>query len=182
MKKFFAFLLFLILILGVVGYFLPTHYTIKKSTTISSYPAHIHKYVGDLSKWPEWTPWKGEDPEIEIKISEKTTGIGASQSWKDKHGGGSLVFTSWSPEKGIEYDLFFQSGKYKCKSAIQYDSKSQSKTRVNWTFQGDTNIPIVGGYMALFMKYSIGSMFQQGLNQLKVMVEQNQSEQTTSEK
>ena len=40
-------------------------------------------------------------------IFETTTGIGASQNWTDKHGGGSLRFTSSSPEKGIEYDLYF---------------------------------------------------------------------------
>lgn len=173
MKKFFTFILFLILILGVVGYFLPTQYTINKSITISSSSAHIHEYVGDLKKWDLWTPWKAEDPDIVITTSEKTTGIGANQSWKDKHGGGSLVFTSWSPENGIEYDLFFQAGRYKCNSAIEYDSTSRIKTKVRWTMQGDMNTPIVGGYFAVFMKYSIGSMFQQGLNQLKIIVEQD---------
>ncbi len=173
MKKFFTFILLLILILGIVGYFLPTQYTINKSITISSSPAHIHEYVGDLKKWDIWTPWKAEDPNMEITIRDRTTGIGASQSWKDKHGGGSLVFTSWSPENGIEYDLFFKAGKYKCNSAIKYNSTSRSKTKVRWTMQGDMKMPIIGGYFAIFMKYSIGSMFQQGLNQLKTIVEQD---------
>ncbi len=163
----------LILILGIAGYFLPTQYTIDKSITISSSPQHIHEYVGDLKNWSAWTPWKEKDPDVEITVGDKTTGIGATQNWKDKHGGGSLIVTFWSPEKGIEYDLFFQAGKYKCKSAITYTSPTNKSTKVNWTMQGDTNLPIVGGYMALFMKYTIGSMFQQGLKQLKTVVEQN---------
>jgi len=173
MKKFLSLLIFLLLILGLIGYFLPTNFTVSKTTTISSTSSHIHEYVGDLSKWQTWTAWKGEDPEIEITIGERTTGIGASQSWTDKHGGGSLTFTSWSPEKGIEYDLFFQGGKYNSKSAIQYDSSSQTRTRVKWTLEGDMNMPIIGGYFALFMKYSIGNMFQDGLQQLKTIVEQD---------
>jgi len=173
MKKFFTFIFFLILILGIIGYFLPTQYSINKSITISSSSAHIHDYVGDLQKWDLWTPWKGEDPDIEVTNSEKTTGIGASQSWIDKHGGGSLTFTSWSPENGIEYDVFFQAGRFKSKSAIKYDSKSNTKTKVRWTLQGDINMLIVGGYFAIFMKYSIGSMFQQGLDQLKTIVEKD---------
>jgi hypothetical protein len=152
---------------------LPTNFTVSRTETISSTAAHIHEYVGDLNKWQSWTAWKGEDPEIEITIGERTTGIGASQSWTDKHGGGSLTFTSWSPGKGIEYDLFFQGGKYKSKSAIQYDSSSQTRTRVHWTLEGDMSMPIIGGYFALFMKYSIGKMFQDGLNQLKTIVEQD---------
>ncbi|MBT8124719.1 MAG: SRPBCC family protein [Gammaproteobacteria bacterium] len=145
----------------------------SRTETISSTAAHIHEYVGDLNKWQTWTAWKGEDPEIAITIGERTTGIGASQSWTDKHGGGSLTFTSWSPEKGIEYDLFFQGGKYKSKSAIKYDTSSQTRTRVHWTLEGDMSMPIIGGYFALFMNYSIGKMFQDGLNQLKTIVEQD---------
>ncbi len=173
MKKFLSFLLFLIIILGVIGYFLPTKFVISKTTTISSTPEHIHKYVGDLNTWQEWTVWKGDDPDMEITVSEKTKGIGANQSWKDKHGGGSLTFTSWSPEKGIEYDLFFQGGKYKSKSAIQYVSSSTTRTRVKWTLEGNMDAPIIGGYFALFMQYSIGEMFKENLNQLKITVEQD---------
>ena len=173
MKKFLSFIILLLLILGIIGHFLPTSFAISKTATISSTSAHIHEYVGDLNKWQIWTAWKGEDPEIEITIGERTTGIGASQSWTDNHGGGSLTFTSWSPEKGIEYDLFFQGGKYKSKSAIQYDTSSQTRTRVRWTLEGDMGMPIIGGYIALFMKYSIGKMFQDGLKQLKSTVEQD---------
>ena len=173
MRKFLSFIILLLLILGIIGYFLPSNFTVGKTVTISSTPAHIHEYVGDLSKWNIWTAHKNEDPTIEITIGEKTTGIGASQSWMDKYGGGSLTFTSWSPEKGIEYDLFFQGGKYKSKSAIQYDSNSPTRTRVHWTLQGDMNMPIIGGYFALYMKYSIGKMFKDGLNQLEFIIEQD---------
>lgn len=171
MKKFLAFIILLILVLGVIGYFLPTQFSVSKTTNISSDSAQIHEYVGDLNKWQSWTAWTGEDPEIEITINERTTGIGASQSWTDKHGGGSLTFTSWSPEKGIEYDLFFQGGKYKSKSAIQYDTSSKTRTRVRWTLEGDMNMPIIGGYLALYMQHSIGKMFTEGLSRLKTIVE-----------
>ncbi|MGH1536493.1 MAG: SRPBCC family protein [Gammaproteobacteria bacterium] len=171
MKKFLSFIILLLIIIGVIGYFLPTTFTVSKTATISATPSTIHKYVGDLNTWQTWTAWSGDDPEIEITIGENTTGIGANQSWTDKHGGGSLIFTSWSPEKGIEYDLFFQGGKYKSKSAIQYDTSSQTRTRVQWTLDGDMGMPIIGGYLALLTKYSIGEMFQDGLNQLKLLAE-----------
>jgi len=102
MKKLLSFLILLLIILGVIGYFLPTNFSVNKSINISSNSAHIHDFVGDLNKWQEWTVWKGDDPEIEIFIGEKTKGIGANQRWTDKHGGGSLTFTSWSPDNGIE--------------------------------------------------------------------------------
>ncbi|MEM7400349.1 MAG: SRPBCC family protein [Pseudomonadota bacterium] len=167
-------MLLLLIILGVIGYFLPTNYSVHKTKTISSSTEHIHEYVGDLKKWQEWTAWKGDDPEIEIMLGETTTGIGASQSWIDSHGGGALIFTSWSPENGIEYDLVFDGGKFKSISTIQYKKASNTRTRVHWNLEGDMKIPIIGGYMALYFKYFIGDMFQQGLDQLKVIVENNQ--------
>jgi len=171
MRKFLSYIILLLIILGIVGYFLPSSFSVSKTVNISAPSAYIHDYVGDLNKWQTWTPWKGDDPEIDITLGDRTTGIGASQSWTDKHGGGSLTFTSWSPEKGIEYNLFFEGGKYQSKSAIKYDTSSQTRTRVHWTLDGDMGMPIIGGYFALFMKFSIGNMFQDGLQQLKSIVE-----------
>ncbi len=173
MRKFFTFIFLLLLILGIVGYFLPTDFSVSKTINISSGSAHIHEYVGDLEKWQSWTTWTGQDPGIVITINERSTGIGASQSWTDQHGGGSLTFTSWSPENGIEYDLFFQGGKYKSKSAILYDTSSSTRTRVAWTLKGDMSMPIIGGYFALYMKYSIGKMFEDGLKRLKTIIEKD---------
>lgn len=167
MKTFILFLLLLLTIIFAVGYWIPTDYVIHKNIVIPKPPSLIHKYVGDLEKWQQWAPWKAEDPNIDITISDRVKGIGASQSWEDAHGGGSLVFTYWSPENGVEYDLFFNGGKYKCKAAIKYQPISDSKTKVNWTAYGDINIPIIGGYLAYYMKYSIGSLFKKGLEDLK---------------
>jgi len=44
---------------------------------------------------------------------------------------------------------------------------------VHWTLEGDMNTPIIGGYFALLMKYSIGKMFKDGLQQLKAIVEKD---------
>ncbi len=173
MKKFFSFIFLFLIILAAIGYILPTEYSVTKSITISATPEEIHQYVGDLEKWNSWTPWTGEDPDIEISLSEITTGIGASQSWTDKHGGGSLLFTSSSPSNGIEYDLFFQAGKYTSKASINYESRGKDATKVIWQLNGDTNTPIIGGYFSLLLRYSIGKMFQTGLDKLKAILEKD---------
>ena len=70
----------------IVGLFLPGDYMVTRTVEISATPDQIHEYVGDLKRWPEWSPWKKTDPTIEITL-------GASQSWTDKSGGGSLTVT-----------------------------------------------------------------------------------------
>ena len=133
----------------------------------------IHQYVGNLEKWKSWTPWTGEDPDIQITLSEITTGIGASQKWTDKHGGGSLLFTSSSPSDGIEYDLFFHAGKFTNKSSIKYESRGKDATKVIWQLDGDANTPIIGGYFALFLRDSIGNSFKESLSKLKALLEKS---------
>jgi len=77
----------------IVGLFLPSNYMVTRTVEISATPDQIHEYVGDLKRWPEWSPWKKADPTIEFTLGALTEGVGTSQSWTDKSGGGSLTVT-----------------------------------------------------------------------------------------
>lgn len=160
-----------IIIFVVGGMVLPTKYSLSRAIEIQAKPEVIHELVGDLKKWDVWAPWKDEDPEIVTTYGAITSGVGASQSWMDSEGGGSLTLTFSSPEQGIEYDLFFDQGKYQCKSAMRYMALAENMTKVTWSMQGDMNIPIIGGYLALTMDSMIGTMFDRGLSKLKSQVE-----------
>lgn len=161
-----------IIVVLIGGMFLPTKYSLSRAIDIQAKPEAIHEYVGDLKKWDMWAPWKEEDPEIVTTHGAITSGVGASQSWTDREGGGSLTLTMSSPDRGIEYDLFFDQGKYQCKSAMRYEALAENMTKVTWSMQGDMNMPVVGGYLALTMDSMIGTMFERGLSKLKVQVEQ----------
>ena len=100
---------------------LPTKYRLSRAIEIQANPEAIHVYVGDLTKWDAWAPWKEEDPEIVTTLSSVTSGVGATQSWMDREGGGSLTLTMSFPEQGIEYDLFLVKGNFNAK--VPYDIK-----------------------------------------------------------
>ncbi len=161
-----------IIVVLIGGMFLPTKFGLSRAIDIQAKPEAIHEYVGDLKKWDVWAPWKEEDPEIVTTLGAITSGVGANQSWTDREGGGSLTLTMSSPDRGIEYDLFFDQGKYQCKSAMRYEVLAENVTKVTWSMQGDMNMPIIGGYLALMMDSMIGTMFERGLLKLKVHVEQ----------
>ena len=161
-----------IILLLVGGIVLPTKYSLRRAIEVNAKPEAIHVYVGDLTKWEVWAPWKDEDPTIVTTYGALTSGVGASQSWTDREGGGSLTLTRSSPEYGIEYDLFFDQGKYQCKGVMRYNVLSENTTRVVWGMQGDMNLPIIGGYLALTMDSMVGTMFERGLSKLKAQVEQ----------
>ncbi len=170
---FVIFILFLAIFV-VVGLMLPTEYSVSKSIQINSSSEKVHEYVGDLEKWDQWMPWKDGDPGLIIERKGKTTGVGARQSWKGKDGTGELVFTKSDPKTGIEYDLFFDEGKFKCKSAVRYNQKGVL-TEVVWTMNGNAEMPVLGGYFAKLIQEGSGPMFEKGLNKLKKRVEANKN-------
>lgn len=169
-KKFGIIFAALVGILIIVGLFLPNQYTVTRTLIIKAIPSVIHTQVNDLSKWEGWAPWLDEDPSLIIILGEKKSGVGASQTWHGKDGNGSLVFTQSSPEKGIDYDISFEDGMYKCTAFIHYRDLGGS-TQVIWTMTGNMEIPVVGGYFALSMDSMAGPMFQRGLTKLMNVVD-----------
>jgi hypothetical protein len=164
-------LIILVVTIAIIGLFLPARYSVERSVEIKASPGEIHEYVGDLTKWDGWAPWKEEDPSIVVTLGEKTSGVGASQSWVGESGTGALTITESSPDKGIEYDLLFEGGTYECKSSMKYDRLPGGDTKVTWAMSGDMGKSLTSGYFALLMDTMVGSMFEKGLKNLKNVVE-----------
>lgn len=175
MKKLLMGILVIALLLAGIGFFLPTSYRIEEYVMIRATPVQIHDYVGELKKWDEWTPWLAEDPTIVTTHGDKTTGVGASQSWTGKDGDGELTFTKCDPMTGIAYDMAFITGETRAPAVCEmiYEAKGE-KTKVIWTMEGDVGDfmpPVLAGYMNIAMKMQISSMFEQGLETLMIKVE-----------
>ncbi len=170
LKRIFITLLLLVGIFVIVGFLLPTDYAIGRSVTIKASPAQVHEYVGDIEKWPQWSPWEEADPSIKVTPGDITTGVGASQSWIGDSGGGRLTFTYSDPDNGIKYDLYFDGDPEKNISAMTYTPTAEG-TQVTWSMQGKIGMPVIGGYFAMMMDSLAGEMFASGLNKLKQVVE-----------
>jgi len=175
MQKFLIGLVIFLAVIAVIGLVLPTEYEIEKSIEIDATPEAIHAFVGDLEQWESWAPWYEADPTIKVTMGEKTTGVGASQSWTAEDGDGELTFTESDAKTGIGYDMAFIMGETRAPSvsAMKYKT-ANGKTTVTWTMNGDADAfapPVIGGYMTALMKGQIGGMFDQGLENLKTKVE-----------
>ncbi len=170
-KRLLLALVTVLILLAVVGLMIPNDYEVSRSVEINADKEKIHKYVGDLEKWPAWSPWKEGDPTIETKIGEKSTGVGASQSWTGKEGDGRLEFVKSNEDKGIGYDLFFMGDKNKSYAEMNYNDANNDSVEVQWIMVGEINIPVIGGYFALMMDRMVGPMFEKGLGNLKTVTE-----------
>lgn len=179
MRKFFIALIsacaFLFIAAIVVGFFLPNDFTIRRSVTVEASPERLYELVGDLENWAEWGPWKDADESLQVDIGEQSSGVGASQRWMGKDGGGRLVFTEVDPDAGVVFDLFFNEDKFQNVSSIRYTCQ-QETCEVVWEMSGRVPVPALGGYLAMTMDSMIGPMFEQGLLKLKAAAETRSAE------
>lgn len=152
-----------------VGFALPSRFAVERAVVIEASPAAIHALVGDLRRWPEWSPWEEADSTIDITIGERAAGVGAHQSWTGESGSGELTVTASSPATGIDYDLVFDET-WRNTATVRYEPLA-SGTRVVWTMRGDAGSNIVGRYFGVMMDGLVGPMFERGLEKLRERVE-----------
>ncbi|RKY21066.1 MAG: hypothetical protein DRQ55_05650 [Planctomycetota bacterium] len=175
MKKLFAVLLLLVVAVAAVGFVAPTEYDVGTSTVIDASPEAVHAYVGDLERWPEWSPWEQNDPSVKVSMGATSTGVGASQSWTSDDGDGELTFTASDPATGIAYEMAFvmDGERFPAQCSMTYELVDGG-TQVTWAMQGDWKgavPPVLDGLMQLMSAWMIGGEFDKGLASLKQKVE-----------
>ena len=165
-----AFGLVLIAVAAIVfvGLFvLDGKFDISRQIAIKAPSEAVHKQVGDLREWPNWLPFTKHDPSVKTTI-EQPTGVGANQHWTGKSGNGKLTFTASDEKKGVEFSMLFDE-KYASQGSLTY-APSGDETRVTWRMTGQNN-DFLGKWMAFAMSHMVGSMFEEGLADLKAKVE-----------
>lgn len=154
-----------------VGFFLSKTFVVSREVLVQASPQRVYELIGDLRSWPRWGPWKDADATLTLTYGERTSGVGASQSWQGTDGGGRLVFTEADPRTGIAFDLLFNGDAFFNTASILYEPTADG-LRVVWEMQGSISAPIVGGYLAKMMPGMVGPMFDDSLARLQAAAEQ----------
>ncbi len=161
------------LVVVIVGFLLPGTYTVSRTVTINAEIERVHYYIGDLEQWDQWTPWVKADPTIVTTFGDKTTGVGAHQSWTGDSGNGALTFTRSDPTKGVAYEMTMEEGKHESQATMEY-TRSGDATDVAWVMVGQLGNNPFNRYFGLMMDPMIGPMFEDGLNRLKLLAEKDE--------
>lgn len=158
------------LLVIVVGFILPSGYTISRTVVIEAKPQQVHELVGYLDQWVRWTPWLKEDPSLIITPGALSTGKGAHLSWQNKTGGGEMTLTRCQPDWGVAFDMTLGKRKQLSACSLRYRHVAQG-TEVVWQMQGDSGFDIFGRYFNLLLDPLMGPMLEKGLEQVKELAE-----------
>jgi hypothetical protein len=171
LKKIVIGLVVFILLLVIIGLFLPSEIVVERSVEMTASSTEIHPQINTLENWKAWSPWEQEDDSIKSTYSGPESGVGATTSWtSEKSGDGTMKITKSDPETGVWYDISFDGGETWSKGSFEYE-KTETGTKLSWNWSHDFGANILFRYMVLTMQGMMEDTWDKGLTGIKEIVE-----------
>lgn len=144
-------------------------FLVERSTVVKAAPDAVQALLDNFHKWPQWSPWEGQDPALKRTYTGPDSGVGAAYSWAGnrKAGAGSMKITESVPGERVVLDLHFTKP-FKTENVTKFLLTPEADgTRVVWQMTGQSNFffALVGKIFP--MDKVVGKDFEKGLAQLK---------------
>ena len=151
----------------------PDRFRVERSTTIDALPDRIFPLINDYRRWRSWSPYEQLDPAMQRDYSGAEAGEGAVYEWKgnSRAGSGRMTITGSSPEQiTMTLDMVKPMA---CHNLVTYSltPNNDTSTKVTWAMEGESNFPSKIFQVFMNMDTMVGSQFEQGLANLKAVVE-----------
>ena len=165
------FLIALVIIFMGGAYTLPGEAVVERTTIITAPPEKVFAIVGDLKRFPEFSPWVEIDPGLHCTFEGPAIGIGQKMSWASDNpqlGSGSQTVVDYQPNTRFATTLDFGD----MGDAIAYFelSPAANDTKLTWGFKSLLRNPLER-WMGLLFDRWIGADYEKGLAKLKAIAE-----------
>ena len=169
----------LVVILVGVAFVLPQNVHVERSTVIAAAPDDVFDVVNDLTRSKEWGPWYKREPDMQLTFDGPPQGVGAKISWKSEtQGEGSQEIVESTPFSLVKTKLDF--GDQGTAYATMKLDVVEGGTNVVWSMDTDVGMNPIGRYMGLMFDTWIGKDYEEGLANLKKLVEEGAAAQTNA--
>ena len=160
----------LILVVAVIGLFLPSRANVERDTRIGASPATVFALLNDFHQVNKWSHWLEEDPNARFDFFGPRRGVGATFAWDGNIiGKGRQTISESVPFKRIIYDLNFED---EDTATTIFDlSEVDEETGLVGTFNMEFGFNLVDRYIGLIIGGVIGENNEEGLASLKLMAE-----------
>jgi len=153
----------------------PADFKVERSATMRAPAQAAFAQVNDFQNWRAWSPWEKIDPALKRSYDGPKAGTGASYAWignKDV-GEGRMTITDSKPGELVRIRLeFFQP--FAATNTAEFRFKQAGdRTAVSWTMTGQNNFLSKAICLFVDMDKMVGGMFEQGLAQMKAVVEKS---------
>jgi len=157
---------------------LPSAFHISRYATISASIDEVFEHVNNFRNWQAWSPWARIDPNAHTIFEGSVSGIGAIFRWSgNKHiGAGNMTIVDSQTNESIRIKLEFfrpQPGISTTDFTFEPDG---DETVVCWSMSGHNNFITRAVFLFVNMDKVVGSMFEQGLNNLRTVIEESHNQ------
>jgi hypothetical protein len=159
----------------ITGLFLPKEYALSRTVTIERSNADVYNYVKYLKNQSHYNVWAMMDPNQITTYNGEDGQVGFTSAWKseiDSVGAGAQTIVAMNEGTSIDYEIIFtEPFESTMQTAMLFEPVDGSSTKVTWNFRGDMNYPFNAMLLVYDMEKSLGKDLQQGLNNLKELLE-----------
>ena len=151
----------------------PSDFKVERSATMRAPAPAAFAQVNDFQNWRAWSPWEKVDPALKRQYEGPKAGTGAVYAWQGNKdvGEGRMTITESKPAELVRIKLeFFQP--FAATNQADFTFKPAGDgTTVTWTMTGQNNFLSKAICMFVNVDKMVGGMFEQGLTQMKSVVE-----------
>ncbi len=165
-------LLALVLLITIIGFFLPSAVHVEESGEMKAAPEVVYAQIADFTQWNNWSPWHEMDTTMKLTFEGEPMTVGHGYSWTSEElGDGHIVFTKLEPYSMLESEMFFRGdeepaiGRYKLEA-----TETGTKMTLSIDFDMGMN-PFGRVFGAVFFTSMMKKDFKRGLEKLKAYTE-----------
>jgi hypothetical protein len=154
----------------------PSDFKIERSATMRAPAPAAFAQVNDFQNWRAWSPWEKVDPALKRQYEGPKAGNGAVYAWQGNKdvGEGRMTITESRPGELVRIKLeFFKPFAATNTAEFSFKPMAPDSTAVTWTMTGENNFLSKAICMFVNMDRMVGGMFEQGLIQMKTVVERS---------
>ena len=164
----------LVVIFLIVVALQPSDFKVERSATMRAPAPAAFAQVNDFQNWQAWSPWEKVDPALKRQYEGPKAGTGAVYAWQGNKdvGEGRMTIMESRPGELVRIKLeFFKPFAATNTAEFSFKPAGADTTAVTWSMAGQNNFLSKAMCLFIDMDRMVGGMFDQGLTQMKAIVE-----------
>ncbi len=165
-------IIFLVLLIAA---FSKKDFAVERTITVNKPLTETYAFLTSLKKQNQWSKWTQLDPNIKMTYIGEDKTVGFISKWESPHkqvGEGEQEIKKLIPNQRIENELrFLKPMRSVAQAYFTVAEETETHTCVAWGFTSRTPWPFNAFMLFFNMEEAIGKDFQQGLENMKRMIE-----------
>lgn len=160
----------------LIALVLPGDFAVERSITIEKPKEEVFDFILLLKNQSQYSKWEKMDPDMEHYYQGEDGTVGFISGWKgnDQVGTGEQQIMAIDHGNRIDYELrFIEPFESTSQAYMITKSLDENSTEVLWGFSGNMSFPMNLFLLFFNMEKAIGEDYDQGLAELKRILESN---------